>query len=839
MIYTTYHKGQAQWGSYKDTVRFATADVGNLMLDLMVYALPLLKIFEWQEGRLLSPFLFSRDGKVWPEGMLTRIMRKACALAEVPLLSESHLRQIAAAIVKTKFTTEQRLFQALVNDKRRGGNDEDDEDDGEDEEVAALARMSNHTVRTHNRAYANATGLSAANVWDGLIRKAYSASMLWANFFGFQASEEWMPQHGKRARADGHDESSQPLCKKIALSVPRRRRHWSGHALLQEARRLYSNPRLKWRCVEQERAVCAIANGSMEVLLVLATGMGKSLCFQLPCSLPESRTTVLIVPLIVLTLDLFRRCQELGIDCQEWRQDHQTRASLVFMSMEAAGSEEGRSYLQRLHYAEQLDRIVVEECHLVITSEDFRRLMARLALLRSIPVPFVYLTATLPTSYQNELCRLHFLSDVTLIRAPTRRTNISYEVRRIPGDVEQVRQETVKFILAEQRRLNPEEKIIIFVRTIASADLFASHLQCDSYHSRAGGPEEKAQMLTRWMSREGPICLVGTSGLGAGLDYPHVRWVVHVDESDGLMNFVQESGRAGRDLSPARSVVVLPQYWRANPGRNIGDDKTALHQYLSSAGYRRLVLDGYMDGLTHGKSCRSEEGQVLCDNCQKPRKEDSRVTDEEEESPDADSPTTSALESVVVSKDEEQEQEADGGGVSSEEEANPSSALSLLLREQRRGQVEQDQYHEGLMAMKDCCVMCRVLGGTQWEHTFNDCKQVAKWKFIGAKREIQKQGRGQWMAKYRACYRCGQPQSICSPEVDDRLCQYRDLVMPGTFALFLADQSGDRWLKNEFGVQFESDIDLLSWAGERSTFGGEPCVNGVRVLARLMRRWEG
>ncbi|KAK5073409.1 hypothetical protein LTR70_010285 [Exophiala xenobiotica] len=152
MIYTTYHKAQAQWGSYKDTVRFATDDVGDLILDLMVYAVPLLKIFE------------CKDGRVWDERMLTRIMRKACSLAEVPLLSESHWRQIAAATVKTKFTTEQRLFRDLVDDKRRESSEDDDEDDGEDKEVATLARISNHTVRTYNRAYTNTTRLSAANI---------------------------------------------------------------------------------------------------------------------------------------------------------------------------------------------------------------------------------------------------------------------------------------------------------------------------------------------------------------------------------------------------------------------------------------------------------------------------------------------------------------------------------------------------------------------------------------------------------------------------------------------------------------------------------------------------
>jgi len=57
ILYTTYHKGQAQWGSYKDNIRFAPDEVGNLLINIIVYILPLLTIFEWLDRRLLSPFL--------------------------------------------------------------------------------------------------------------------------------------------------------------------------------------------------------------------------------------------------------------------------------------------------------------------------------------------------------------------------------------------------------------------------------------------------------------------------------------------------------------------------------------------------------------------------------------------------------------------------------------------------------------------------------------------------------------------------------------------------------------------------------------------------------------
>ena len=192
--------------------------------------------------------------------------------------------------------------------------------------------MSNHTVLTHNRAYANETSLVGANIWDGLIKRSYRACMLWSQFFSLEESENIAKLGSKRSRAEENDERG--ILKRIALSVPKK--HWSGKALLQEARRMYQNPKVQWKGVEQEQAACAIVAGAMEVLVVMATGMGKSLLFQLPSCLPGAGTTVLIVPLVVLRLDLIRRCHELGIDCQDWSTNHESQAALVLLSVEAA-----------------------------------------------------------------------------------------------------------------------------------------------------------------------------------------------------------------------------------------------------------------------------------------------------------------------------------------------------------------------------------------------------------------------------------------------------------------------------------------------------------------------
>ena len=296
-------------------------------------------------------------------------------------------RHIAASIIKVKFAGEKEVFGVEEADS---DSDNPDHDDGEHEDVAALARMSNNSVRIHDRAYANATGFPVANVWDGLIKRAYRASLLWATFFGFGEERKKDPLMASRRQRDEADDG-RGVVKRVAMTLPTPRHHWSGPALLREARQLLQDNRLQRRCPEQEQAISTIASDAPEVLAVMATGAGKSLLFQLGCSLTGARTTVLVVPLVCLRLDLWDHCQRMGINCDEWQPGSRTQAALVFVGVEHAGEGTFFQYLYELHQARQLDRVVIDKCHPVLTAASYRRAMSKLVALRAIPVQFVYL----------------------------------------------------------------------------------------------------------------------------------------------------------------------------------------------------------------------------------------------------------------------------------------------------------------------------------------------------------------------------------------------------------------------------------------------------------------
>ncbi|KAK4158619.1 hypothetical protein QBC43DRAFT_294902 [Cladorrhinum sp. PSN259] len=156
-------------------------------------------------------------------------------------------------------------------------------------------------------------------------------------------------------------------------------------------------------------------------------------------------------------------------------------------------------------------------------------------------------------------------------------------------------------------------RIILYCRRVAYAEEVAERLGCGVYHSRVAGKDEKSGIVRRWVEAGGAI--VATCALGAGIDIPDVRLVVHVGIPSSLRDFVQESGRAGRDGS-------------------VPPEKEDIHQYIQrSVGCQRAILSRIMDGTADRTQCLAEEAD--CDLCrirrQQEEEEDSQLLPDAEE----------------------------------------------------------------------------------------------------------------------------------------------------------------------------------------------------------------
>jgi superfamily II DNA helicase RecQ len=157
----------------------------------------------------------------------------------------------------------------------------------------------------------------------------------------------------------------------VAIGIYRPRKPWSSEALLGGLKKLYSNKGAGWKSREQEKALTTIMSWTEQVVTILPIGAGKSLLFMLLYTLPDARTTILIVPLVSLYRDILRRVKEMRIDHLEWHAGESREAALVLVSAEAALSKDFVKYARRLIAEQKLDRIVVDECYLTVVTVDY------------------------------------------------------------------------------------------------------------------------------------------------------------------------------------------------------------------------------------------------------------------------------------------------------------------------------------------------------------------------------------------------------------------------------------------------------------------------------------
>jgi len=169
---------------------------------------------------------------------------------------------------------------------------------------------------------------------------------------------------------------------------------------------------------------------------------------------------------------------------------------------------------------------------------------------------------------------------------------------------------------------------LYFVRTKDIGERLAKCLHCDFYHARLN-PADRVSLLTAWCQATSSSCLVATSTLGAGFDYPSIRRIVHVDAPSGLVAYGQETGRAGRDGLHVICLTILPPRWSVDWDRRyrsdfLQEDCAQAEEFLRSRHCLRQKLTLYLDGFLGGRygiACSERDGveRATCSNCNQPR----------------------------------------------------------------------------------------------------------------------------------------------------------------------------------------------------------------------------
>ena len=391
--------------------------------------------------------------------------------------------------------------------------------------------------------------------------------------------------------------------------------------------RMTQRPDIYFRGVQQP-AMQAIQDGASPVVAVMPTGGGKSMLFMLPAFVAPGGCTIVVVPLISLRADLMQRCQQLGIPCVSWESRRPPdEAAIVLVTPESSEDPDFHTFLNRQRWMRRLDRIVVDECHIILNQQkDFRPAMARLGRLVSARTQMVFLTATLPPSMESTFFQRiqHPAHAVSIYRARTSRGNVAYRVwrpilpRQTPRELHQWLA-TPEVLGYMQQRIQQARggRVIVYGQTKSQVQAISRELGCEAYHSEV---VDRAGVMQRFQDGLHRV-IAATSALGMGIDIPDIRCVIHVGRPRTLLEYGQESGRAGRDGQGSEAVIIHPDGWETpDPWiHGVAAADFQLVQAYMGGGCRRYILDQYLDGTVDGytrERCQDQaDDELACDGC--------------------------------------------------------------------------------------------------------------------------------------------------------------------------------------------------------------------------------
>lgn len=311
-----------------------------------------------------------------------------------------------------------------------------------------------------------------------------------------------------------------------------------------------------------QEEVCRAAVDGRDVLLVMPTGSGKSLCYQLP-GLARRGTTLVISPLIALMEDQVARLKERGfaVECIHSGRDRgaSRQACLAYLAGCVQFLFIAPERLRVAGFAEMLARrkptlIAIDEAHCISQwghdfRPDYRMLGQYLPLLR--PAPVIALTATATPVVQKDICEQLKLEQVAQFVHGFRRDNIAIEVvearpsERLPRIAEVLADPTRRpAIVYTPTRRQAEEVARELMRTFAAS---AYHAGLDAERRRKVQEEFLANKIE---------VMIATIAFGMGIDKSNVRTVIHTALPGSLEGYYQEIGRAGRDGLPSRALLM-------------------------------------------------------------------------------------------------------------------------------------------------------------------------------------------------------------------------------------------------------------------------------------------
>lgn len=379
----------------------------------------------------------------------------------------------------------------------------------------------------------------------------------------------------------------------------------------------------------QQEIISAILN-KKDVMAVLPTGGGKSLCYQFPAVYTQ-QLVVVISPLIALMKDQVANLQRQGIAAgclHAGQSDLEKRVIfadinkggtyLLYLSPERVQKEGFQRWIQNRSVA----LFAVDEAHCVSQwGHDFREEYGQLNILKKLrpDVPVLALTASAtPTVLSDVSKNLGLVKPEKMVHG-FYRPNLYYQVEQCGDD------EAKLLMLSQAIRQTPTGRIIVYcgTRKVTEelAEYLSSHFQTVGYYHAGRTSEERTATQEAYVRGDLRI-LVATNAFGMGIDQPDVRLVVHYQMPANIDSLYQEMGRAGRD---GKESTCLMLYAKKDKGlQSYFIDNSEAPQMIKSARWRNLeALVNYSEGgecrhaeiLTYYKDSQRIDSCGHCDSC--------------------------------------------------------------------------------------------------------------------------------------------------------------------------------------------------------------------------------
>ncbi len=383
---------------------------------------------------------------------------------------------------------------------------------------------------------------------------------------------------------------------------------------------------------QQEEVIKSVLNGN-DTFVLMPTGGGKSLCYQLPALIMEG-TAIIISPLIALMKNQVDSIRSFGTEdgiahflnssltkaaAQKVRDDVTSgKTKLLYVAPESLTKEDNIDFLKNV----TISFYAIDEAHCISEwGHDFRPEYRRIKPIVSEigTAPLIALTATATAKVQHDIQKTLGMLDANVFKASFNRPNLYYEVKPKSKPESQI----IKFI-----KENEGKSGIIYCLSRKRVEeltqtLVVNNIKALPYHAGMDSATRSGNQ-DKFLMEEADV-IVATIAFGMGIDKPDVRFVIHYDIPKSLEGYYQETGRAGRDggegkcitLYSAKDIQKLEKFMQGKPvaeqeiGRQLLLDTAS---YAESAICRRIILLNYFGE-------KLEEPCGNCDNCINPKEQ--------------------------------------------------------------------------------------------------------------------------------------------------------------------------------------------------------------------------